>query len=385
MAEFRNKQSGLLLPAFANTRVRARAQRRLLRQLERQNNRKHTSISACQTQMKNPEHVLEIENLQSWFWTDAGILKAVDGVSFSISKGQTVCLVGESGCGKSVLGLSLLRLLPRPQGQIVGGAIRLNNGASVCDLACAPERALEQIRGNAVSLIVQEPATSLNPVFRIGEQLLEPIRLHQPELSPAEGRARVLELFEKVGIANGEGVFAQYPHTLSGGMRQRVMIAMALACNPKLILADEPTTALDATIQAQILDLLRALQRETGVSILLMTHDLGVAAELADWVVILYAGRVVEQGTASEVLQHPAHPYTIGLLEANRLSGHERGKLSSIPGAVPEAVDLPDRCYFYERCARRLPACTGGYPKEARVSPTHDVACYLAENGGEPQ
>ena len=163
------------------------------------------------------------------------------------------------------------------------------------------------------------------------------------------------------------------------------MIAMALACNPKLILADEPTTALDATIQAQILDLLRALQRETGVSILLMTHDLGVAAELADWVVILYAGRVVEQGTASEVLQHPAHPYTIGLLEANRLSGHERGKLSSIPGAVPEAVDLPDRCYFYERCARRLPVCEGSYPKETRVSPMHDVACYLAENGGEPQ
>ena len=379
-----NRQKPILLPpASAKPRVRARTITRLFRQLERQNNRKHTPTSTYQTQMQHPEHVLEIDHLQSWFWTEAGILKAVDGVSFSVSKGQTVCLAGESGCGKSVLGLSLMRLLPRPQGQIVGGAIRLDTGANVCDVARAPERTLEQIRGNAVSLIVQEPATSLNPVLRVGEQILEPIRLHQPELSPAEGKARVLELLKQVGIADGEGVFAQYPHTLSGGMRQRVMIAMALACNPKLLLADEPTTALDATIQAQILDLLRELQRKTGVSILLMTHDLGVAAELADRVVILYAGRVVEQGTADDVLRHPAHPYTMGLLESNRLTGRERGKLSSIPGAVPEAIDRPDRCYFYERCALRLPVCAGGYPDEVYVSPLHTASCYRCGSGGE--
>jgi peptide/nickel transport system ATP-binding protein len=378
-------ESILLPPASAKARVRARAEKKLLRQLERQNNRKHTPLGDYQTQMKNPEHVLEIDQLQSWFWTDAGILKAVDGVSFSVSKGQTVCLAGESGCGKSVLGLSLMRLLPRPQGQIVGGAIRLDTGAYVCDVVHAPERALEQIRGNAIAMIVQEPATSLNPVFRVGEQMLEPIRLHQPELTPAEGRARVLELLEQVGIADGEGAFAQYPHTLSGGMRQRVMIAMALACNPKLLLADEPTTALDATIQAQILDLLRELQQKTGVSILLMTHDLGVAAELADWVVILYAGRVVEQGTADDVLRHPAHPYTVGLIESNRLAGRERGKLSSIPGAVPEVIDRPDRCYFYERCTLRLPVCASGYPDEVCVSPLHTASCYRCGTGGEPQ
>ena len=378
-------ESILLPPASAKARVRARAEKKLLRQLERQNNRKHTPLGDYQTQMKNPEHVLEVDQLQSWFFTDAGILKAVDGVSFSVSKGQTVCLAGESGCGKSVLGLSLMRLLPRPQGQIVGGEIRLDTGGSVCDVARAPERALEQIRGNAIAMIVQEPATSLNPVFRVGEQMLEPIRLHQPELTPAEGKARVLKLLEQVGIADGEGVFAQYPHTLSGGMRQRVMIAMALACNPKLLLADEPTTALDATIQAQILDLLRELQQKTGVSILLMTHDLGVAAELADRVVILYAGRVVEQGTADDVLRHPAHPYTMGLLESNRLAGRERGKLSSIPGAVPEAIDRPDRCYFYERCALRLPVCAGGYPDEVCVSPLHTASCYRCKTGGEPQ
>ena len=372
-----------LPPASAKARVRTRAIKRLFRQMERQQNRKHTPSSTYQTQMQQPDHVLEIDQLQSWFWTEAGILKAVDGVSFSISKGQTVCLAGESGCGKSVLGLSLMRLLPRPQGQIVGGAIRLDTGAYVCDMARAPERALEQIRGNAVSMIVQEPATSLNPVFRVGEQILESIRLHQPELTPAEGKARVLELLEQVGIAGGKDVFEQYPHTLSGGMRQRVMIAMALACNPRLILADEPTTALDATIQAQILDLLRELQQKTGVSILLMTHDLGVAAELADRVVILYAGRVVEQGTASDVLQHPAHPYTIGLIESNRLRGRERGRLSSIPGAVPEAVGLPDRCYFYERCALRLPVCAGGYPDEVRISPTHTASCYRCGTRGE--
>ena len=387
MTMVRNIQSGLIPPASENARVRARAEQRLLRALEQQNNRKNhrrnSPPNADQTQMKNPGNVLEIEGLQSWFWTDEGILKAVDGVSFDVPKGATVCLAGESGCGKSVLGLSLMGLLPRPLGQIVGGEIRFDTGMYGCDLARAPERVLEHIRGNQLSMIVQEPATSLNPVLRVGEQMLEPIRFHQPEVTATQGKARVLELLEQVGIAGGAGVYDQFPHTLSGGMRQRVMIAMALSCNPKLILADEPTTALDGTIQAQILDLLRKLQRETGVSILLMTHDLGVAAELADRVVILYAGRVVEQGATEEVFSHPAHPYTIGLLESNRLSGHERGRLSSIPGAVPEAVNLPDRCFFYDRCAMRLDACAGAYPKETRISPTHGVSCYRAANGGE--
>ncbi len=377
-------ESTLLLPASENAQVRARAGRRLLRALERRREQINRSPSACQTQMKNPGNVLEIERLQSWFWTDAGILEAVDGVSFDVPKGAVVCLAGESGCGKSVLGLSLMGLLPRPLGQIAGGEIRFDAGGYVCDLARAPERELEHIRGNRLSIIVQEPATSLNPVLRVGEQMLEPICFHQPEVTPAQGKARVLELLKQVGIAGGTGVYDQYPHTLSGGMRQRVMIAMALACNPKLILADEPTTALDGTIQAQILDLLRKLQRETGVSILLMTHDLGVAAELADRVVILYAGRVVEQGTTDEVFSHPRHPYTIGLIESNRLTGHERGRLSSIPGAVPEAVHLPNRCYFYDRCAKRLPVCAGDYPGETRLSPTHTVSCYRCATGGEP-
>ena len=385
MAKFFTTESTLLPPEPENARVRARAEKRLLRALARRRERIDRSPLACQTQMKNSDNVLEIERLQSWFWTNAGILKAVDGVSFDVPKGATVCLAGESGCGKSVLGLSLLGLLPRPQGQVVGGLIRFDTGEFVCDVARAPERALERIRGNQLSLIVQEPTTSLNPVLRVGEQMLEPIRYHQPEVSPAEGKARVLELLEQVGIPNGAGVYDQFPHTLSGGMRQRVMIAMALACNPKLILADEPTTTLDGTIQAQILDLLRKLQRETGVSILLMTHDLGVAAELADRVVILYAGRVVEQGTTDEVLSHPMHPYTIGLIESNRLAGRERGKLSCIPGAVPEAVNLPNRCYFYNRCTVRIATCEGAYPEEARISPTHGVSCYRCANGGEPE
>jgi len=383
MAIFRKTASNLLPSASAGVRLRAHAEQRLLRTLERRREQRNHSPLTCQTQMKNPGNVLEIEQLQSWFWTDAGILKAVDGVSFDVPKGATVCLAGESGCGKSVLGLSLLGLLPRPQGQIAGGEIRFDAGEYVCDVARAPERALERIRGNRLSMIVQEPAASLNPVLRIGEQILEPIRFHLPELTPAQGKARVLALLDQVGIASGAGIFDQFPHTLSGGMRQRVMIAMALSCNPKLILADEPTTALDGTIQAQILDLLRKLQRETGVSILLMTHDLGVAAELADRVVILYAGRVVEQGAKGEVFSHPAHPYTIGLIESNRLSGRERGKLYSIPGAVPEAVNLPNRCYFYDRCTMRLPACEGGYPGEVRISPSHAASCYRCFNGGE--
>ena len=327
------------------------------------------------TQMENPENVLVVASLQTCFFTEHGTVRAVDGVSFCVPAGKTVALVGESGCGKSVTSLSLMQLLQRPQGQIIDGAIRLNLGDKAYDIAKTPETVMRKLRGGVMSMIFQEPMTALNPVLRIGQQVGEVIALHENK-SKAEVKQRTLELLELVGIANSQGVYSMYPHELSGGMRQRVVIAMALACNPRLIIADEPTTALDVTIQAQILELLKSLKEKTGSAILLITHDLGVVAGMADYVVVMYAGRVVERGTAEEVFYHPAHPYTMGLMASKPVVGKRVERLYSIPGNVPNPVDMPNWCYFRDRCEHGIEHCQGAYPGEIQLSDTHRVSCW---------
>lgn len=287
------------------------------------------------TKMKNPENCVEFDNVQTYFFTDIGTVKSVDGVSFDVPQGKTVGIVGESGCGKSVTSLSLMQLVQRPSGQTVGGEIRFNTGDHVYNVVNTPTSVMQKLRGNYMSMIFQEPMTSLNPVLRIGEQVDEVIALHNPDMTKDDVKTRTIQMLEMVGIANKEGVYRMYPHELSGGMRQRIMIAMALACNPRLIIADEPTTALDVTIQAQILDLLRGLKDKINSSIMLITHDLGVVAEMADYVVVMYAGRVVEKGTAREIFKDPRHPYTIGLMKSKPVVGKYTEKLYSIPGSVP--------------------------------------------------
>lgn len=355
----------------------SRENRKITKKFEAQHKRKNVPESEYLTTMHNPANSLEIENLHTYFFSDVGTVKAVDGVSFDVPIGKTVGVVGESGCGKSVTSLSIMQLLQRPQGQVVEGEIRLNLGDRAYDITRMPTEKMQKLRGNHLSMIFQEPMTSLNPVFRIGEQIEEVIELHDGEGKSEEDiKARTLELLDMVGIANCEGVYSMFPHELSGGMRQRVMIAMALACNPKLIIADEPTTALDVTIQAQILDLLRELKDKINSSIMFITHDLGVIAEMADYVVVMYAGRVVEKGTAEEVFAHPAHPYTIGLMASKPSVGKKVDKLYSIPGKVPNPINMPDYCYFKDRCEMCVDGCSGEYPCEIQISPTHFVSCY---------
>ncbi len=351
--------------------------RKITNAYEKQHKRKNVPESEYTTKMHDDGNVLEIDNLHTYFFTDVGVSKAVDGVSFNVPRGVTVGVVGESGCGKSVTSLSIMQLLQRPQGQIVEGEIRLNLGDKAVDITKMPARRMQNLRGNYMSMIFQEPMTSLNPVFRIGAQIEEVIELHDgANKTKEEIKARTIELLKMVGIANSEGVYRMYPHELSGGMRQRVMIAMALACNPKLIIADEPTTALDVTIQAQILDLLRNLKDKINSSIMLITHDLGVIAEMADYVVVMYAGRVVEKGTAAEIFAAPAHPYTIGLMASKPVVGKKVDKLYSIPGKVPNPINMPNYCYFKDRCEMCVDACEGDYPREIHISPTHTVTCY---------
>ena len=355
--------------------------RRITNELEKKRKRKNVPESEYTTQMHDPNNAVEFDNLHTYFFTDAGTVKSVDGVTFDVPVGKTVGVVGESGCGKSVTSLSLMQLLQRPQGQVVGGSIRLNLGDKAYDVAKMPDEKVRNLRGNFVSMIFQEPMTSLNPVFRIGEQINEVIELHEGTgKTEAEIKARTIELLEMVGIANSEGVYRMYPHELSGGMRQRVCIAMALACNPRLIIADEPTTALDVTIQAQVLDLLRHLKDKINSSIMFITHDLGVIAEMADYVVVMYAGRVVEKGTAQEIFANPAHPYTIGLMASKPVVGKKVDKLYSIPGKVPNPVNMPDYCYFKDRCEMCVEGCQGDYPHEVSLSPTHKVSCYRYYN-----
>ena len=357
----------------------SRENRKITSEIEKKRNRKHIPESEYVTTMKNPDNCVEFDNVHTYFFTDIGTVKAVDGVSFEVPQGKTVGIVGESGCGKSVTSLSLMQLVQRPAGQTVEGQIRFNDGERTINVVNAPGSVMQKLRGNKMSMIFQEPMTSLNPVFRIGAQVDEVIALHNPEMTPEQVKARTIEMLQMVGIANKEGVYSMYPHELSGGMRQRIMIAMALACDPKLIIADEPTTALDVTIQAQILDLLRNLKDKINSSIMLITHDLGVVAEMADYVVVMYAGRVVEKGTAREIFKDPRHPYTIGLMNSKPVVGKHVDKLYSIPGNVPNPIDMPDYCYFKDRCEMCVEKCSGKYPGVYKVSPTHEVSCYRCE------
>ncbi len=358
--------------------------RKLTRKLEKEREDAGRDPALYTTVMKDENNVVEFDNVCTYFFTDVGTVRAVDGVNFNIPKHSTVGVVGESGCGKSVTSLSLMQLLQRPSGQTVGGEIRFNKGdGTAVNIVKAPNSVMEKIRGNEISMIFQEPMTSLNPVFRIGAQVDEVIKLHNPDMSDQDVKARTIEMLDLVGIANKEGVYEMYPHELSGGMRQRICIAIALACNPTLIIADEPTTALDVTIQAQILDLLQNLKDKLNSSIMLITHDLGVVAGMADYVVVMYAGRIIEKGTADEIFHDPRHPYTIGLMKSKPVVGKKVEQLYNIPGNVPNPVHMPDYCYFRDRCEMRCDRCSGHYPPEMKISDTHIVSCYRYYDEGE--
>lgn len=382
------------------------------------------------TEMRDSDNIVEFDNLCTYFFTDNGVVKAVNGVSFDIPRGSTVGVVGESGCGKSVTSLSLMQLVQGPMGQIVSGSIRFcstvrtpvgeepimvekkdENGDVVLDLdgnpimvqaiskkgkprtrkiydeheevydiTKMPIKDMSKIRGREIAMIFQEPMTSLNPVFTVGYQLDEVTLLHVDGADKELAKEKSIEMLKLVGIAMPEHVYKSYPHQLSGGMRQRVMIAMALCCNPKLIIADEPTTALDVTIQAQILDLLREVKDKISGSIMLITHDLGVIAEMVDYVVVMYAGRVVEKGTVREIFKNPMHPYTIGLQKSKPVVGKEVDRLYSIPGNVPNPINMLSTCYFKDRCNMKCAKCKGDYPEMIQVSPTHFVACHLYDD-----
>ena len=323
--------------------------------------------------MTETTSLLEIENLKTYFDVRGHVARAVDDVSLSIAPGATLGLVGESGCGKSVTAHSIIRLIPEPPGRIAGGRI-LFEGRSLLDLS---EAQMRQIRGNRISMIFQEPMTSLNPVFTVGDQVGEVIRLHQ-RLSAADTRDRVVDMFKLVGIPAPESRLDDYPHQMSGGMRQRVMIAMALACSPRLMIADEPTTALDVTIQAQILDLMNDLKRETGAAILFITHDLGVIAEMAQHVVVMYAGKVVEYADAETLFTDPRHPYTEGLMASIPVIGRptEGGRLKTISGIVPSLFNLPAGCLFSNRCPDVFDVCRQEPPEMVSVAPEHHVRCW---------
>ena len=382
MATGEKKKSSNYISAKESRQI-SRNNRRITKEIEKKRNRKNIPESEYITQMKNPDNCVEFDNVHTYFFTDIGTVKAVNGVSFEVPQGKTVGIVGESGCGKSVTSLSLMQLVQRPSGQTVEGEIRFNSGEKVYNVVNTPTSVMQQLRGNYMSMIFQEPMTSLNPVFRIGEQVDEIIMLHNPEMSKEQVKARTLEMLDVIGIANKEGVYRMYPHELSGGMRQRIMIAMALACNPRLIIADEPTTALDVTIQAQVLDLLRHLKEKINSSIMLITHDLGVVAEMADYVVVMYAGRVIEKGTAKEIFKDPRHPYTIGLMNSKPVVGKHIDRLYSIPGSVPNPVDMPNYCYFKDRCEMCVEGCQGEYPSVYQITPTHSVSCYRRKEAQE--
>jgi peptide/nickel transport system ATP-binding protein len=365
------------------TREIAKNNARTIRELEKRKKRVAVEEEYT-TVMRDDNNIVEFDNLKTHFFGDAGVVKAVDGVSFDIPKGATIGVVGESGCGKSVTSLSLMQLVQGPRGQIVDGSIRFNMGnGKAYDIAKMPISAMQKIRGEEIAMIFQEPMTSLNPVFKIGYQMDEMVLLHTPNCTKEQAKARSLEMLELVGIAAPERVYGCYPHELSGGMRQRVMIAIALSCNPRLIIADEPTTALDVTIQAQILDLLREIKTKIDGSIMLITHDLGVIAEMADYVVVMYAGRVIERGTTKEIFENPLHPYTIGLQKSKPVVRRKVDRLYNIPGQVPNPIDMPNYCYFRDRCDRCIGKCGQGYPEFIQVSPTHSVSCYLYEQEKE--
>ncbi len=456
-----------------------------LRQMRKYEKQKKAKIPESDyiTSMKKDDTIIEIENLHTYFFTDSGTVKAVNGVSFDIPEGSVVGVVGESGCGKSVTSLAIMRLVQGPQGQIVDGSIRFkssdfiydekgkpvpvyerdakgeivyapacvrnrngevrtdpvqkkdlngeplfeekdgkkvpvyetdengeivraprlkkdkegnpvlepvqkrdSNGfpvfetePKVFDIAKMPIGEMRKLRGKEIAMIFQEPMTSLNPVFTIGNQLDEAILVNNPGVTNEQAKRHSINMLTQVGIAMPEEVYKKFPHELSGGMRQRVMIAMALSCNPRLIIADEPTTALDVTIQAQILELLKELKNKINGSIMLITHDLGVIAGMADYVVVMYAGRVIEKGTVYDIFDHPLHPYTVGLQKSKPVVNRNVDRLYSIPGNVPNPINMPSHCYFKDRCNRCCEKCSGGYPELIQVSETHSVACHLYE------
>ena len=440
--DLRGKESHYLSRKEANQITKTNT--RIIKQLEARKKRK-ANESEYVTQMRDANNIVEFDDLHTYFFTDAGVVKSVDGVSFDIPKGSVVGVVGESGCGKSVTSLSLMQLVQAPQGQIVSGSIRFQttdfvygedgkplpvyettidengeevfltrekldkkgnpvvdkNGEPVMekvqvvdengfpvfqqepktfDVAKMPTAQMRKIRGKEISMIFQEPMTSLNPVFTIGNQIDEVILLHTPGATAESAHARSVEMLKLVGIAAAEEVYSKFPHELSGGMRQRVMIAMALACNPRLIIADEPTTALDVTIQAQILELLKDIKNKINGSIMLITHDLGVIAGMADYVVVMYAGRVIEKGTVEDIFDRPMHPYTVGLQKSKPVVNQKVDWLYSIPGQVPNPIDMPSHCYFKDRCQHCTEVCDGQYPEFIKVSDTHYVACYNCES-----
>jgi oligopeptide/dipeptide ABC transporter ATP-binding protein len=324
--------------------------------------------------LNEKRRILEVEDLRTYFYIDEGVAKAVDGVSFHLLAEETLGIVGESGCGKSVTSLSIMRLIPQPPGRIVSGDIRFEGR----DILALPDRRMREIRGNEISMIFQEPMTSLNPVFTVGSQIEETIALHQG-LGPRESREKAIEMLSLVGIPSPRSRVDEYPHQLSGGMRQRVMIAIALSCNPAILIADEPTTALDVTIQAQILDLLDKLQKEFGMAVMLITHDLAVIAEVADRVIVMYAGRIVESGKTLDIFENPLHPYTQGLLASIPVLNEKKDRLSVIPGRVPNPTEFPEGCRFEPRCPHAMPKCRGGDVPWVGAGDDHGALCWLLE------
>ena len=322
--------------------------------------------------------IVEFKNLSISFKIDEGIVRAVNDVSFEVRKGEVLGIVGESGCGKSVTSMSLMRLLPVPPTIYESGSINLNG----VDILSLSEEEMREKRGSEVAIIFQEPMTSLNPVMKIGHQISEVMLIHQ-KISKSEAKKRAIELINLVGIPRAESIFNSYPHELSGGMRQRIMIAIALACNPKVLIADEPTTALDVTIQAQILDLIKNMKSKFDMSIMMITHDLGVIAEMAYYVIVMYAGKIVEKAKVLDIFKNPKHPYTIGLMKSKPTFEGNNEKLYSIPGQVPNPMNLPNYCYFYERCDRRKDICKKGIPDLISVGNSHYVSCYLLDKEGE--
>ncbi|MGA9773254.1 MAG: ABC transporter ATP-binding protein [Blastocatellia bacterium] len=335
-------------------------------------------IAETETSTPKPQtpNLLDVSDLRVYFHTDDGILKAVDGVSFSINEGETLGLVGESGCGKSVTAYSILQLVPAPPARYAGGEIRFRGE----NLLALKDNDMRRVRGNMISMIFQEPMSSLNPIMKIGRQITEAILEHQKK-SKSEARDMAIEMLRRVGIPSPEIRFNEYAHQLSGGMKQRAMIAMALVCRPQLLIADEPTTALDVTIQAQILDLLNELQRELGMSVLLITHDLGVIAQTCDRVAVMYAGRVVEYAPAAELFDKPKHPYTHGLFRSLPSLAEKKEKLAVIPGAVPSPLDFPSGCRFRTRCSMAQEICEQEPPLR-EIMPDHFAACHFAEEVG---
>ena len=327
--------------------------------------------------MANNNKLIELRDLKTYFYTEDGVVKAVDGVSFSIERQKTLGVVGESGCGKSVTALSIMGLVPMPPGKIVGGSIIYHRNGQEIELTKLDPKGKQyrEIRGNEIAMIFQEPMTSLNPVYTIGNQIMEAIILHQ-KVSKREARQRAIEMLKAVGIPSPEQRIDEYPHQLSGGMRQRAMIAMALSCNPHLLIADEPTTALDVTIQAQILDLIRKLQEEFHMALMMITHNLGVIAEMADTVVIMYMGKVVEEASVKDIYHNPTHPYTIGLMESIPALTRKKERLKPIKGMVPDPYNLPKGCPFEPRCPEAMEICREQMPQLKEVRPKHRVACW---------